>query len=65
MAPRDESLNDIALPIGIAVEFDWSSRANFVFLRRNDRCYSKVQKVGVDPVGAISLVARQGHGPGN
>ena len=47
------------------VKLDWPGVAILIALRWDHRFDIQIQQVFIDPVGAISLVARQRHRPGD
>lgn len=63
--PADKSLDDVATAIRPAIKFYGSRISIFVVFGRNDWLDSQRHEGFVNPVGAISLVATQGHRPRN
>ena len=63
LEPADEAFDDVALAIGFGVELDGAFAAVLIFFRGNDRCDSQIEQILIDPIGAVSLVAAQLHGP--
>lgn len=61
--PTDQALDDVALPICFAVELYGTLAAVFIILGGDDRFDSQSEHIFVDPIGAVSLVAAELHGP--
>jgi hypothetical protein len=62
LEPPNETFNDVAFAVSVAVKLNRAGVAIFVFLGRNHRRDAFIEKILVDPVGTISLVAGQPHG---
>ncbi len=63
--PTDQSFNDVSLAVFFLVELHGPGVTILVFLRRNDRPDAQIQKIFVDPIGTVSLVAAERNRPGN
>lgn len=63
--PTDQSLDDVPLAVGVAVEFDQTRIAILVGLGGNDRFDAVFEQVLVDPVGTVAFVAGQLERPGD
>lgn len=63
LKPADESLNDVATTVRLAVEVDQPRVTILVLFGGNHRCDAQIQQVLVDPIGPISLIAAQSEGP--
>lgn len=63
LEPADESLDDVATAVRLAIEIDEAGVAILVLFRRDDGLDAQFEQELVDPVGPISLVAAQGEGP--
>jgi hypothetical protein len=61
--PANEALNDVSSAIRVVIKLDGTGIAVFAFPGGNDRTNPQLQQVFVNPVGSISLVARQGNRP--
>jgi hypothetical protein len=61
--PTDETFDDIAASISLAVEFDLACVTVLVLLGWDNRLNPKVQQKSVDPFGAESFVAGQLNRP--
>lgn len=59
LQPTDQPLDDVAIPICVAVEFDRRRCSVFVFLAGNHGLDAKLDEVAVNPVGSVTFVARQ------
>ncbi len=63
--PANQAFNTIAIAICLLVKLDKATIAILVTLGRDHRLDIQIQQVFIDPVGAIPLVARQRHRPGD
>ena len=63
--PADESFNDVTIAILFLVEPHRSSVSILVGFRRDHRLDPEGQQVRIDPIGAVALVGRQRHRPGD
>ena len=61
--PANQAFNNIAIAIRLLVKLDEPTIAILVALGRDHRLDIQLQQVFIDPIGAISLVARQRHRP--
>ena len=63
--PTDQPFDDVPPPVGIAVELDRAGITVFILLGWNHRLDAQFDQVLVNPIGPVSLVAGQRHGPGD
>ena len=63
LEPTDQTLDNVAPSVGVAVKLDEAGVAIFVLLGRNDRNDVQFDQVLVNPVSPVSLVTGQGHRP--
>lgn len=65
LEPANESLDDVAVAICLAIELDRACLSIFVFLGGNYWIDSEIQQVFINPVCTVSFVACHRHGPGD
>lgn len=63
--PADKSFDDVAVSICLAIEFDRAGIPIFILFGGNHGRDSQVDQIFINPVRAVSLVACNGHGPGD
>jgi hypothetical protein len=63
LEPADESFDDVATSVRLAIELDESGVAVLVFFRRDDGRDAQFEQELINPIGPVSLVAPQGEGP--
>lgn len=65
LEPADQSFDDVAVSVCLAVKLNETFLAILVFFCGNDWCDFQIQQVFVDPLCPVSFVASQRHWPGN